>query len=259
MTRQNQGPINFTDDQEQQLKRIINKLRKLNRDANRELRRLVGTDLTHTQCSKGGDILRIIAIQMISALRVRQGILIAGRRQQPTLIVIGFGLRCDRCSTNMHVGPDDDEPATCEVLKLDPAHVKEIDSLLELARRTEERVSARCESRGMYPIELFRVFSSLTSAILRQQRNLRDTAFKQTPKIKVESDDSGGPDICMDCQRPMEVDDVMDGHNRDIDESVTENHEKRWAGNQSTSASSVEAKPSHFGPVARRQRRTRAE
>ena len=213
MKTQNPGPFNLTDGQEWRLKRIIHNLRKLNRAANRELRRIVGTDLIHTQRSKAGDILRIIAIQMISALRVRQGILIAGRRHQPTLIVLGFGLRCARCSKNKHARPDDDELATCEALKLDPAHEKEIDSLLELARRTEEWVSARCESRGMRSIRLFRGISGLTSAILRQQRDLLNTAFKQTPEIKIEFDDSGGPDICMDCHRPMEADDTMDGHN----------------------------------------------
>lgn len=115
--RKNQRPFNFTEQQRRQLKRTIPSLRKLNRAAHRKLRRIGCTDLTHKQCCEAGDTLGIIAIQMNSVLRVRTGILIAGRRQQATLIVFSFGLQCDRCSKNKDVRPDDAELATCEFLE----------------------------------------------------------------------------------------------------------------------------------------------
>lgn len=211
LIRKNQRPFKFTDCQGQQLKRINRRLRKLNRTARTELRRVRYAGLT-TQYRETGNRLEIIAIGMISALRVRRGILIAGRQQQPTLYVISFGTQCVNCSKNGHRRTNNDEPAACVVLELDHAHEQEIDSLLELARRTEEAVSARCESRGTCPIKLSRGISRLTSAVLRQQSDLHDTAFKQPPEIKVEFDDLDGPDICMGCHTPIEIDDPPDGN-----------------------------------------------
>jgi len=213
LIRQNQRPFNFADFQVQQLERINHHLRKLNRTACGELRRVAYVGPS-TRYREVGNSLEIIAIQMFSALRFRQGVLIAGRQQQPTLLVIRFGTQCVHCSKNEHGRHVDNRPAACVVLELDHAHEQEIDSLLELARRTEEAVSARCESRGTRPIKFFRGISRLTSAVLRQQRDLHETAFKHPPEIKVEFDDADGPDICMDCHKPMEIDDPMEGHDR---------------------------------------------
>jgi hypothetical protein len=112
----------------------------------------------------------------------------------------------DSCLENkLRTRPDDDESASREVLEQDPGHQSETESLLELALRTEQRVSVRYESGPAPPSAFFRGISRLTSAVLRQQRDLRETAIKHGPEIEVIDSDS-----CVYCHKPMEAEDEKD-------------------------------------------------
>jgi hypothetical protein len=205
MLRKDQRRFSFTDWQILQLKQSIRRLHKLNRDAFGELRR-VG---------------RMLATRMISALRLRQEILTAGREQQPVRIEVIVGLACEPCAADRQFTEPDDESVSREALKEDPARQTEIETLLDLAQRTEERLSARCKSRRIPPAAFFRGIGRLTLALLRQQRHLRDTAPRQTTEIKVQSGNADGPDICMYCHKSMEIDSPAEGPDRQVDQGST--------------------------------------
>jgi hypothetical protein len=117
MLRKNQRPFLFTEVQLQQLKRTEDSLRKLNRDALRELRRIGFTDLTNRKYSEAGESFQIVATQMISALRFREEILIAGREQQPQLIQVVIRRKCVACSKDRSLSRRDDEEAASSIIK----------------------------------------------------------------------------------------------------------------------------------------------
>jgi hypothetical protein len=75
-----------------------------------------------------------------------------------------------------------------------------MESLLELALRTEERVSARSES-GRAGLRAFFGISRLTSAVLRQLQDLRETAPKHVPRIEVVN----SFDNCSYCHKTMKT------------------------------------------------------
>lgn len=205
MLRRNRRPLLFTGWELQQLERTTVGLRQSNRAALRALQRVRRFGLSTTRYSKEGDSLQMITAQMISALRLRQEILRAGSDREPQTISIKVVYeRYDMCSqSRQRRKPDDDEPASGEAPKQDPAYQAEIDSLLELAQRTAERVSRCCKVRAVPTRTFFAGINRLTSALLRQQRHLRETAFKRVPRIDViyprESSDLGAQ-----CHRPAE-------------------------------------------------------
>ena len=97
---------------------------------------------------------------------------------------------------------DDQEAAPRKGLEQDPMHHAEIDCLLELAWRTEERVSMRFRPRGAHANPFLAGINRLTMALLRQQRHLRDTVLKQKPVIEVVEEPEGA-NVCMDCGKPI--------------------------------------------------------
>ncbi len=113
MIRKDQRPFNFTDWHVQQLTRSTRSLRRINRAALCELRRIEGTDLTHTQYREAGESVGIMAIRMTLLLRLRQEILVAGREQQQQLIQLIFSSYCENCTESRSLRkPDCDEPAS---------------------------------------------------------------------------------------------------------------------------------------------------
>ena len=186
MIRKDQRPFCFTDWQGQQLKRTDHSLRKLNRDALDELRHVGRTALTYAQYQARAERVATVAIRMISALRVREEILASGREQEPETILVEFLPNCTNCEENgLLEKPDRDEDASLQARMQDPTYQKEVEDLVELALRTEERVSARWKSRRTPPRALFVAINRLTSAVLRQQQMLRRNALKRAPNVKV--------------------------------------------------------------------------
>jgi hypothetical protein len=206
MLSKNQRPVYFTDGQLQQLRRNTDSLRKLNRVALGALRRIGYTVVTDSEYRDAGDSFSMVASRMGTLLRVRRELLAAGREQLPQRIEVIFGGKCDACWEN---GPfrklDDPAADPREALEPDPAHLSETEALLDLAMRTEGRVSVRRESRRAPLRAFFLGISRLTWAVLRQQRELREAAFKHVPETKVARSDN-----CADCHKPMETEDEED-------------------------------------------------
>jgi hypothetical protein len=76
--------------------------------------------------------------------------------------------------------PESQSASLPEALELDPAWQSEIDWALELVRRTEERVFARCLSRGTLPGGFFSALNRLRKALLQQKSHLLQTTPEQT-------------------------------------------------------------------------------
>ena len=116
-----------------------------------------------------------------------------------------------RTESKQVTGQGDDE-AKREALKLDPAHQGEIISLLELTNSIEDLVSRRSMLRGVPLNAFFRGISRFRSAVLQQQQYLLATAPQLVPLFELQVAD--GPEICTDCLNAKEVDDTMEGHER---------------------------------------------
>ncbi len=216
MLRKNQRSSSLSGWQVQQLKRISPGLRKLNRDARRELRRIGYTSLTRKQYRESGDLLGTIATRMIGALRFRDEILKAEPEQRSIRLTVRFVTPCvhhiHRSESRQLRGHDDDEAAR-QALKQDPAHQEEIEPLLELTNSVEDLVSRRSRSRREPPDEFFRGINRLRLAVLQQQQYLVATAPRR-PLVELKIAD--GPDICADCLKSKEIDSTMDGHERQV-------------------------------------------
>jgi hypothetical protein len=218
MLRTNQRPFYFTDTQVQQLKRTNDTVRKLNRIARGELRRIGQLGVTPRQHREAGESLGTIATRMTSVLQFRQGILTAGRQQQPLRIVVRVGMLCHHCSERGQLPVRDDDETTREALKQDPAHQSEITSLLELTSRIEELVSTRSTLRGAPLNAFFRQVSRFRRAVLKQQRDFQATALRQTTEIEIEvqDEDQIGLDICDECHKPMEIEGTTGDYERQV-------------------------------------------
>ena len=128
---------------------------------------------------------------MTSALRVHEEILVSGREQEPEKFEMRFAPNCENCEENgCPENPDTDEDVLRYGRKHDPTYQKEVEDLLELAQRTEQRLSARCTSRRAPPRALFVAISRLTSAVLRQQQLLRRTARKRAFEVEFTKTDT---------------------------------------------------------------------
>jgi hypothetical protein len=86
-------------------------LTELNRIAARELQRLGRPGLGNGVYNQSGNFLRVLAIQMLSALRMRAEVYVAGRQQQPDIIGVIFGSKCKSCFEKGFKARDDNEAA----------------------------------------------------------------------------------------------------------------------------------------------------
>jgi hypothetical protein len=174
-------PLNFTDWQILQLKRTNSSLRSLNRQVFHELQRIRRNGLSRAQYRDAGQFFQTMAIRMISAMRVHEAIVAAGRKQGVELCKVIIGRNCE-CSAE---APADNKSVSNGALKVDPVYHEEVDSLLELVLRTDECEPEHCRSRRLPPECFFVGLDRITSAVLRQQRHLQTRSFKQAPAIEV--------------------------------------------------------------------------
>src|SRR5205823_2168617 len=123
---------------------------------------------------------------MNSVLQFREE-LTGGRAQAPEVAYVILGTICPDCVEPLEEPPNE----VSEFLKLDMAQLTEIDCLLELAYRTEERVLARCTWRGTLLKAFITGLSRLTRALLRQRRHLQHTAPYQGARIEVQEKQGG--------------------------------------------------------------------
>lgn len=202
MIGKNQRPLNFTDSQVQQLKWTNDTLRKLNRAGLVALGRIGHKALTDTEYGNAGYSFAMMGDRMMSALRVRRELIAAGRERLPDRIELRFGGLCGACRENkLPAKRDDHEEDSRKALELNPEHLQKLEFLLELALRTEARVSVRCESGQDAPKAFFSGIGRLIFAVLRQQRELRETAPKHQPEIAVLMRSSH----CRNCHQPLET------------------------------------------------------
>jgi hypothetical protein len=210
MIRKDQRPFCFTDWQVKLLKQTHHSVRQLNRAALNELRDVGRTTLTHAQYQAWAERVATIAIRLASAIRVRHDILASGREETPQRILFTFSLYCENCDQNGHLEnrDSDDEDASHEGNQdpaYEPGYEKAVEDLLELVLRTEERVSARCNSLRAPPRALFLAISRLTSMVLRQQQLLRSTTLKRAPEFEIID-----TDICPQCNSRPEDEPELD-------------------------------------------------
>jgi len=213
MLRKNQKPFYFTEEQEKQLETNNLGLRKLNRIAREELRRIGHIGITPRQYREAGESLGMLATRMNSALRFRQEIPRAGRQQQPDRVVIHFSTLCD-CPESRRLREHKEDKNACEALKPDLAHLAEIDALLALTSRIEELVSYRSTLRGSQLNAFFRQISRFGLAVLKQQQHLQAAVPQQELQIEFQDEDPNGLNICPHCHQSTDIADTMEGYDR---------------------------------------------
>jgi hypothetical protein len=138
-------PCVFTELQARQFKRTTRSLRKLNRDSLCELQGLRHPGLTSAKYRAAGNSFEILALQVMFLLRFREAILHSARETKIDLIVVTITKRiCNDCRLNErnNANKDDTLDHSREVLKQDPAHQADLDTLLALAQETGERLAA---------------------------------------------------------------------------------------------------------------------
>ena len=214
MLRKNLRPLRLTSWQMQQLKPVSRTLRKLNREARHELRRIKYTDLTSTRYREAGELFGTIATRMIGALRFHHEILKAEQEPLRFQLEVHFVEPCvHRYEGSQLTGPGLDEVER-EALKLEPAHQAEIMSLLELTNSIEGPVSRRSALRGAPRNVFFRGLDRFRLALLRQRQHLLATSPQ--PKRPFELQVSDVFDICPDCLKSKEIGVTMEGNDRQV-------------------------------------------
>jgi len=176
----NPEKFRFSEQQLQKLRGTHRRLRRLNRTVLMHLRQ-IRPYFSDQQYRDAGKLLGIEASQINSLLAFCQQIIESDARQQPEQIILTINYVCPTCVKNKPLEVPESQPASLpEALELDPAWQSEIDWALELVCRTEERVFARCLSRGTLPGGFFSALKRLRKALLQQKSHLLQTTPEQT-------------------------------------------------------------------------------
>jgi len=199
MPVKNNGRYFFTKRQIHQIDRMYDHLRQLHRDAFRELQKIGRSTLTDNRVAA---FLRTIADQIIGALQFLAEIL-SSAQEQVKLVVFEVSPLCSNCPAPPR-GPEDN-PGT-GVPALDPAHLLELDQLLDYAHRIGERSWARGTRHKNLPPALVSGLKRLKNALVKELRHFRETAAAPLPPIEWREN---GPD-CSVCHQPLKIiDDPM--------------------------------------------------
>jgi hypothetical protein len=133
------------------------------------------------QYRDAGKLLGLEASQINSLLAFCQQIIESDNRPQPEPIILNIRYVCPTCVKNSPLEVPESQSANLpEALEANPAWQAEVDSALELVCRTEERVFARCLSRGTLPGGFFSALNRLRKALLQQKLHLLETIPPQT-------------------------------------------------------------------------------
>jgi len=185
----------FTERQTQQLKDTNVSLNRMNLIIRGALHRVRRSDLTQKQYRQEGLAFGAIANRIVSVLKFRQEILGVARGKKPDLIRLKYHLICGDCNPP----PRKSQTNQNKVPQPDPAHLPELDNLVESCFETGERVWSHTIPPRTLPVGFFAGLKRLTDALLKQQRHLRNTAPNPPePKIEVVM----GDDICGVCHKP---------------------------------------------------------
>ena len=160
-----------SEQQLQKLRGTHRRLRRLNRTVLRHLRQ-IWPHFRDQQYRDAGRLLGLEASRINSLLRLCQQIIESDRRQ-PEAIILTVSYVCPTCVKNEPLEVPESQSADLpEALEADPAWQAEVDWALELVCRTEERVFARCLSRGTLPGGFFSALKRLRKALLQQKSHL---------------------------------------------------------------------------------------
>jgi len=203
----------LTDRQMQQLILANDRLRRSNGSALRELRGVGRSNLTSKEA---GNRLEMVADQIIGVLQFREEILISARDQGAVELVI-FEVRhiCKDCTAP----PEDlEDHLGEEVPAPDPGRYRELDHLIEFAQWTVGRFGSGSIQRKPLPAAFSKGLRRLVSALLKQQRHLREMTLarpRTRTEFRVPSDNS-----CSRCHKEMKIPDP------DLAEPQGGHHEK---------------------------------
>jgi len=188
------GRYFFTERQLQEDTGTLGHLRKLLRDAFRELRQIVRSNLTNKRYMEAGQFLAT-ATQMISALQFLGEILSSAREQLPNVVIFEVSPLCSNCTAPLH--EPQDHPRN-EIPALDPAHYAEFGDLLGLAQRTSKRLRSVSRRHKTVPDALTTGLKRFTDAVARELRHFQETATAPPPTIEFRVN---GPDCSVINQR----------------------------------------------------------
>ncbi len=197
MIAKHEEQLYVTERQKQQLTRTTGELRQLNRTVLRELRRIARPNQTNRRYRDAGVFLETAASQITTLLRFWEGILTSAR-DKPRLLVVTVTV-IGRSDNGF---PEDlAYPTREQVPPVDPAHYLELETLLEFAFRIGERLCSRSIRSKNFPEAFVVGLRRLTTALLKQQRHLRETA-PAPPPTRIEIRDHTGirQKYCKDLQ-----------------------------------------------------------
>jgi hypothetical protein len=200
MLRKPKIPMFFTDSEKQHLSQTQATLRRLNRDALLKLQSILSSNLTGRESSETGSSIELLAIQMISVLRLRMQVWTSAQNNEYDCIEVCVGGICMNCASAGHKDRADRDDSY-EYLKLDPAHLPELERLVKLAFAAYERGSRRSLLAAAPRRTLLVGIKHLIDALLKQRQHLQDTAPpRPSTKIKVVEH----PENCLSCGNPVE-------------------------------------------------------
>src|SRR5438132_1081013 len=175
----NPEKFRFSEQQLQKLRGTHRRLRRLNRTVLMHLRQ-IWPHFRDQQYRDAGRLLGLEAIRINSLLQLCQQIIESDSRQ-PEAIILTVSYVCPTCVKKEPLEVPESQSADLpEALEADPAWQAEVDWALELVCRTEERVFARCLSRGALPGGFFSALDRLRKALLQQKFHLLQTTPQRT-------------------------------------------------------------------------------
>jgi hypothetical protein len=175
----NPEKFRFSEQQLQKLRGTHRRLRRLNRTVLMHLRQ-IRPHFRDQQYRDAGRLLGLEASQINSLLRFCQQIIESDSRQPPEPILLTVSYVCPTCVKNEPLEDPESQSANLNgALEADPAWQAEIDWALEVVCRTEERVFARCLSRGTFPEGFLSALNRLRNALLQQKSHLLQTTPEQ--------------------------------------------------------------------------------
>ena len=188
----------FTEQQRQQLGGTYAYLRELHRDAYSGLRQMERSTLSD---KRADDSLGKTADEITGALKILVEISSSAQEQVPR-VVFEVSVVCRNCTAP--AGQTEDNPDTRVPLP-DPAHLPELDHLLNFAIQSGRRRARRMRHKNSNGV-VFTGHRKLMAALIKERRYFRETAAVSPAPIEFRVN---GPD-CSVCHQPVKIiDDPM--------------------------------------------------
>jgi hypothetical protein len=170
-----------------------------------ELQRFRRTNFSNKQYRQAGHSFETFAIRIGGLLQFREEILDASQEKGLDTIELIFSTICNDCVAPSH-NQEDNPDRSYQVPQPDPAHLLELDDVLELAH-TGERVLSRPMTAQPNFSRFVKGLKRLTSALQKERQHYRNTQPNPpVPKIKF-VEDLGTCPICHKPNAPLQYSD----------------------------------------------------